>query len=135
MDVPDKLKLVSPVIASVVGAIVVTNVSLEMLGLGVKYLTLGAAGVIGLAYVVLGGIFVGYRGLTKIANLAWGNVFEKHNDDSQTVTDDDIPSRRRVFIAWAALRTRDILSFSDNGVGFDEYYTKMTSSLGSENPQ
>lgn len=126
------LKLIAPAFFAGVLVSIVTTVSLETLGFALKYLVLGVAILVGIAYGVLGILVFIYRGLTWVANIAWGDVFEKHNDDTQTVTKDDIPSRRRIYVAWAALQTKEFLTFTGNRVAFDEYHTKMTASLGDD---
>lgn len=124
------VKLAVPFLIAVILITVVVSASIQTLGLIARFGGLLIGSVVILAYVVVL-LYVGlYRGSKKLADVAWGDVFEKHNDDAREVVEEDIPGNARVFVAYSALRVREWLhgNWRDQP-SFAEYRDEMVGSL------
>lgn len=125
----DYTKLLAPLVGSVIGLIAVTQLAVETLGLLVKYIGGAIAiGVIAL-YVFVGGYAVLIRLLTKIGNLAWGDVLERHLYTDEEITKDDVPHWSRIWIAYASSLLREWLQGNFKWVSFEAYHDDMVTPL------
>lgn len=125
----DYTKLLAPFVGSVITLVAVTQIAVETLGLILKYVggTI-AVGVIAL-YVFVGGYAVLIRTLTKLGNLAWGDVLERHLYTDEEITEDDVPHWSRIWIAYASSLIREWLQGNFKWVSFKAYHDDMVTPL------
>lgn len=125
----DYTKLLAPFVGSVITLVAVTQIAVETLGLILKYVggTI-AVGVIAL-YVFVGGYAVLIRTLTKLGNLAWGDVLERHLYTDEEITEDDVPHWSRIWIAYASSLLREWLQGNFKWVSFKAYHDDMVTPL------
>lgn len=125
----DYTKLLAPLVGSVLALVAVTQLSVELLGLALKYVGGAiAVGVIAL-YVFVGGYAILIRGLTKLGNLAWGDVLEKHLYSDEEVTEEDVPHWSRIWVAYASSLLREWLKGNFKWVSFEAYHDDMVTPL------
>jgi hypothetical protein len=121
--------LLLPVLLSSIVSIGLYVLPLRTIGVITRY-TLGSIAVMCiLLYILVGGYSVLLRLLTEISGLAWGDIIQRHLDNNETFSRDELPHWSRLWIAYIAMLLRSWLKGNFTWVTYSSYYEDMVSPL------
>lgn len=121
--------LLLPLLLSSIVSIGLYVLPLRTIGFIARY-TLGSIAVMCiLLYILVGGYSVLLRLLTKISGLAWGDIIQRHLDNNETFSRNELPHWSRLWIAYIAMLLRSWLQGNFTWVTYSSYYDDMVSPL------